>query len=1345
MGVSGPIKPNPHVMSCRRIFSQYCTLLCLSSVAAMPGAVSAGESETLPDMRWHLTARPWTPVNQSKTELLDRVDAIVHAMALYQNSSTGAIIDPYKAQEWQYSTPYFTFASATALSAGRASDLITNATLAMDRATYEVANNAVPQSHGEFVAAPIMKALRLFKAMYAKGLYPAQITSARIATWNSRMSTTRATFIHSGLDINWMTYASKGEWLRQQDGLITDGTAWIETKWSEKQRSRFTRDKETYGASPYYYIYHDDTCDPETFAYNGGAAGNYLDMLENGYNGASATEMRDIVEHSTMADLLYMGASGEAPAGGRSGAHTWNDAVYGNSFEMMAEIAYRNGDLRKAGQFRRAAELAFKSAWRFQSESGWFSVTKNHFHPSLAVNYASYSALTNYNGYMEIHSSEAYASRQSSITEVPTPAEIGGYCVQLDSEYASTFLNAGGMQAQLCTRGTLTDDYSVRWHKLGIPRFSRAGWDSRLGPSDGAATWDLTQGVSFAPTFYEGGVWKNISTMPGRFIGSFTPEIVNPLLVRGVMTIAPQSGQTGPTFQMSITLTPSGALIDTARTSGTQSFGVTWPLLTYDGQTKLVTSVASQTASTSFPYVNGSYTTKQAESANVISGGITLDTNQTGYNGTSFANFPATGGLLRWTSVDGGAGGSTVIGFRYALGNTARTVRLTVNGVAQNITFDSTTAFSDWHQLYLPVTLTAGTTNTIQLESTGQDSANIDELRVYAAAASPPEMDQQNFIALQSTHVLDTTSATVRSPYGDLQPVRVTDSAGAKVETFVYPRSPGDPTAAQVRSSFTRSGNDFSTVLGQVKGSLYFADGVAGGVASAIDLNNDGANDVSFSESCSFVLQRSGTTVSAVEADRFVTMTYAGRQVRLAPYTPLTWSSTATFWNFIAVPATENRFETVINFTPTSNGVNVPVGFSAAGVSDASSLVAGLQFGADGMITPLSGAGLVNLSYQAGTSYRIRTLFDLTAHTYSLWVKPSGGTEHRLLVNAALPSVVTAVSDLSTFGWYGDASCASSATVTNYPINLDVGTMTTKVNFQDTTSAGYPGFMADIGAAYGDRGNGYSYGWIEGANTSLTRNRNSTISPDERYDTFNQMQYNSPATETHTWEIAVPNGTYNVHLACGDPSYTDSSYQVLAEGATLVQGTPSTAQYFIENTTLITVTDGRLTLTNGANAVRNKVCFIEMGLINGYTDTFPYKYYSDWASQYFSGGLSNPDAARSADPNHNGIPNEVEYALGHDPNSTAGGSTFTSFALKGGGAADFSFHCANSAIDASYHIWKSTDLVNWTQVWNSLEDADFSSPLISVSGTAADTVVTLHASATTESPKAFYRLTVDVP
>ena len=120
----------------------------------------------------------------------------------------------------------------------------------------------------------------------------------------------------------------------------------------------------------------------------------------------------------------------------------------------------------------------------------------------------------------------------------------------------------------------------------------------------------------------------------------------------------------------------------------------------------------------------------QTESG-TVGGGTVLESSNSGFNGTGYVNAPATGGFSQNSNVDGRGGGSKTLRVRFALGAaSARTGRLLVNGVASNITFNPTGAWTTWVLQNVTVTLNNNTTNTIRFESTGQDLANIDQIEI---------------------------------------------------------------------------------------------------------------------------------------------------------------------------------------------------------------------------------------------------------------------------------------------------------------------------------------------------------------------------------------------------------------------------------------------------------------------------------------------------------------------------------------------------------------------------------------------------------------------------------------
>ena len=149
------------------------------------------------------------------------------------------------------------------------------------------------------------------------------------------------------------------------------------------------------------------------------------------------------------------------------------------------------------------------------------------------------------------------------------------------------------------------------------------------------------------------------------------------------------------------------------------------------------------------------------------------------------------------------------------------------------------------------------------------------------------------------------------------------------------------------------------------------------------------------------------------------------------------------------------------------------------------------------------------------------------------------------------------------------------------------GAFSTKINFQPAAAPIPAGYLADGGHVFAAR-NGLSYGWNVD-NTAWARDRNKMT--DQRLDTLNHFL-------TNKWELAVPNGSYSVKIVAGDVLYVDSNYKIDAEGVRVVDGVPVTGARFIEGTALVTVTDGRLTLTNGNGAVNNKINYIEVTQVN---------------------------------------------------------------------------------------------------------------------------------------------------
>jgi hypothetical protein len=675
---------------------------------------------------YHLTSRPWKPLDTLNSRYLDVIEGICRFSIGHQNAE-GAIVDPYLKREHQYATPYFAHAVGTLVSAGRARDLLPNGIRAMEHATscFAGGKETIPDQHGEFFIAALTEALDL----YAK-----DAPAARLAEWRRRMTKPRADVLGGGLN-NWETYGMKGDWLRALAGLTdrADAIQYIEQAWTSRQHGRFGD----------FSLYHDRSSDPDTLNVEAVGRGNLLALIAAKYNGPSAAEIRRLVEAGTRTALDLQDPSGQAPANGRTDDHVWVDVGYGLAFEVMAN---RTKDPWLSGQFRRAATLAFENIQRWRREDGSFFVTKNHFDPALRVGYQEASQYSNYNGSLMFHLAETYLARTRTIPEKPAPSEIGGYAFATAPEFATAFANAGGMQVEAALRGQTAQSSGNWWTPLGIVRFARAGWDTRLGPSDGALTGD--GGITFAPEFREGGVWRRMADLSKRYEAAWSVQFVHPSLVRCAIDYRPKPGQSGPTFRDDLIVTPDGVLVTTRKTStDSTEWGVTWPLLENDGA---------------------------------------------------------------------------------------------------------------------PLTI-----------------GRADRIRTVQY---PGGSDQQTFIAAGPVRIEE--AAAMRSTYGDLRAVRVRTTA-EKLHTFVYPRNAGSPAADSVRDSLMVTGDGFRSVVGRVSGDVYVGLTSAGGVGNELDLGENGENNVVFDQKCAFLMQIRYGLVTAVEADRAVTVHIQGRRFRLRPHVPV--------------------------------------------------------------------------------------------------------------------------------------------------------------------------------------------------------------------------------------------------------------------------------------------------------------------------------------------------------------------------------------------------------------------------------------------------------------------------
>ena len=317
--------------------------------------------------------------------------------------------------------------------------------------------------------------------------------------------------------------------------------------------------------------------------------------------GPAPREIREAAEAGTRLTLLLQDPSGQVPANGRTDDHVWVDVGYQLAFEVMAERS--RSDSWLAGQFRHAAMFSFQNIARWRRTDGpWagsYFVTKNHFDPALRVGYQPASQYSNYNGSLMFHLAEAYHARARKSKNGRRLPKSAATLWRWTSSLRLPSPMPGACRCRSICADRRPSTHENRWSPLGVVRFARAGWETRLGPSDGALT-DSDGGVSFAPAFLENGRWLRLASLSARYEGVWSVEFVHPLLVRCAVDYRPKKGESGPTFRNEFTLTPDGVFSVVRKTSqDAVKWGVTWPLLEDDGR-PLVGAQAAYAASTGY-------------------------------------------------------------------------------------------------------------------------------------------------------------------------------------------------------------------------------------------------------------------------------------------------------------------------------------------------------------------------------------------------------------------------------------------------------------------------------------------------------------------------------------------------------------------------------------------------------------------------------------------------------------------------------------------------------------------------------------------------------------------------
>ena len=438
--------------------------------------------------RFRQTAAKQPPANFRPTGLTRRdylklITAQVDFWKTQQNA-TGAIIDPYRKEEFQYSTPAYALAAALTIREGARPDLVESAAKAMDWATRTLSERKAATQHEDFYPPLLAHALPILKPLVAP---------QRAAGWEADIRGINPTAIYRqpiGLS-NWNLVAASGEFLFQRLGLRDADNQYV----NQSIASQGVHFQSPYG------LYLEGP-----MAYDAFPRLWVSDIVAQGYEGSNAAELTEVLRRGAITSLFLQSPWGELPAGHRSAHHQWNEAEQCVIFEIYAAQALKNGDAALAGLYKRAAHLALSSMQRWVRPSGEMQIIKNWVDPAKGHSYEVYSGHSQYNllPMAMLAIAYDYAKITETIAEAPSPADAGGFVVEL-RELHKIIANAGGTYIEIDPKS------DPNYDATGLIRVHVPGLSPQLGPSDSVVKkpkYNLPKGSATPATTGIGVSWK---------------------------------------------------------------------------------------------------------------------------------------------------------------------------------------------------------------------------------------------------------------------------------------------------------------------------------------------------------------------------------------------------------------------------------------------------------------------------------------------------------------------------------------------------------------------------------------------------------------------------------------------------------------------------------------------------------------------------------------------------------------------------------------------------------------------------------------------------------------------
>lgn len=385
------------------------------------------------------------PVGIDREFYLDLAEPIVRTAAKWQNES-GAIIDPFIGRETVTCTARFVGALGQLIKAGRCHDL-TEACIKGYEADLERLDDV--EHAPEFWVKELM---------YAHEALKDKVQTQQREQWELvwKNHKPRQSYISSvkKLTNNYLVFAAAGEFFKQQQGLNGDGEL------IEEAISQLLQDFTELG------MYRDPN-DPITYDL---VTKQQLDLIRSyGYSGQHAERIKEICRRGAITSLLCQSPTGQMPYGGRSNQFHLVEAHFVCLCESQAKLYKQAGDPLTAGIFKRAARKAAWSVKSWIADMEPFRHLKQGFDPELMHGIDPYGFYAVYSLLAASLLGTAYHLANETIDEVITPAETGGYVLELWPAFHKVFATCGGYHVEVDTRA------DHHYDATGLGRIHRDG------------------------------------------------------------------------------------------------------------------------------------------------------------------------------------------------------------------------------------------------------------------------------------------------------------------------------------------------------------------------------------------------------------------------------------------------------------------------------------------------------------------------------------------------------------------------------------------------------------------------------------------------------------------------------------------------------------------------------------------------------------------------------------------------------------------------------------------------------------------------------------------------------